>query len=74
MELQPLVTTGDGNCLFNALPIALCGLHFTGVPLRTKKSLLDCATPGAYSNPWTIQAAADAIGRNIRGVYPFVKG
>lgn len=100
---QPILTTGDGNCLFNALSISVCGNESLSEEIRVRtciemvlnkgyylslecaKNLLlcsppfdesckQCATPGGYSSSWTIQAAADAIHRDIYSVYPKMNG
>ena len=63
------MTTGDGNCLFNAVSIAL-----TGNSPSFNASLEDCCTEGAYSSIWTIMALSSVIGLPINSVYHAMNG
>lgn len=100
---HPILTRGDGNCLFNALSISVCGSERLTEEIRVRTcvemvlnkeyynaqeyakdfffvsesyddSCRQCAAPGRYSSPWIIQAASDALCRDIYSVYPKMNG
>ena len=79
-----LQTTGDGNCLFNAVSIEIFkmeanmndqlaqSLYF--VSPEYKDACLNCATPGEFSSSWTILALSHIIHAPIVSYYPPCNG
>ncbi|KAK3575809.1 hypothetical protein CHS0354_004439 [Potamilus streckersoni] len=60
---NPIPTSGDGNCLYNAISMLLFGNE----ALATQLS-------GAFSNVWHLLALSDVIMSPIRSIYPNVDG
>ncbi|KAL3877879.1 hypothetical protein ACJMK2_035523 [Sinanodonta woodiana] len=57
----PLLTSGDGECIFNANNCFEAGTQ----------SCLESAVIGRFSNAWTIIALTNAINMKIGVIYPY---
>ena len=102
-DLQPVLSTCDGNCLFNALSIALCGTEYLSAEIKVRtciemasarnyyvnqqfskefllcsptfdEATVVCAKKNGFQSAWAIQAASDALCRDISVIYPKVNG
>ena len=102
-DIVAVSVTGDGNCLFNALSVAIQGDESAADRIRVLSTIeivnfsqdlisqlmkrdihlvspdldvacVECARSGSYSSAWTIQAAANALRREIFSRYPPVNG
>ncbi|KAL3859403.1 hypothetical protein ACJMK2_009626 [Sinanodonta woodiana] len=70
---NPITTTGDGNCLYNAISILLLGNESLATQLRYL-TCIQLEKNMAFSNAWHLLALSDVIMRPIRSIYPNVTG